>query len=67
MAKKKENDDKWYYEKQLSRLEVSNEYFMTVQLFDFKGNKTNNLSLNNDSIEVLIAYLNKLKREVKNG
>lgn len=55
-----------YYKNQLSRLKNS-EYNKTVQFSDGQGNKTNNMDLNAESIDQIIAYLKKEKERLTNG
>lgn len=52
-----------YYKNQLKLLQ--NFELINIQLSDFDGNKTKNMSLNAESIDVLIDFLNKLKEYQK--
>jgi hypothetical protein len=53
-----------YYKKELEQLKDS-EYAKTVKLFDNQGNSTKHLSLNAESIPVLIKWLEKELTKVK--
>ncbi|MCK9370564.1 hypothetical protein M0R04_11695 [Candidatus Dojkabacteria bacterium] len=56
-------DRKEYYKKQLDLLKELD--YVTVMLTDFKGNKTNAMSLNSDSVAVLIEFLQQFKDKNK--
>lgn len=51
--------DKTYYEDQLTKLK--DRKTVNVCLIDYRGERTNWLMLNNDSIEVLIEFLESQK------
>lgn len=45
-----------YYKNQLDKIKDT-EYFKTIIITDGEGNKTKNVSLNTESIPILIKYL----------
>lgn len=58
------DSDKWYYKSQLNKLDPKSAEIQIV-VNDSEGNKTNYMNLNNDSIDVMIEFLTKLKNEAK--
>lgn len=48
-----------YYKNELKRLVTDNEYNQSVIISDSQGNKTKTLSLNVESIPVIMEYLSK--------
>lgn len=52
--------NKKYYQDQLAKLEKG-DYPTTIKIVDGNRNATNCINLNNESIDVLIEYLNSLK------
>jgi len=54
-----EYSDKTYYQEQLNKL--TDKYILNVCLIDYSGNSTKWMMLNNDSIEVLIEFLESQK------
>lgn len=50
---------KRYYENELKKLTPDNEYFQNLIISDSQGNKTKTLSLNIESIPVIMEYLSK--------
>ncbi len=44
-----------YYKNQLEKLNIESE-LITIKLYDYDGNKTNDFSLNEESIKVLIGF-----------
>lgn len=53
-----------YYSSQLQRLDDFTE--VNVKFTDYDGNSTNNLNLNNESIDVIIEFLTELKNNPSN-
>ena len=53
-----------YYSSQLQRLNDFTE--VNVKFIDYDGNSTNNLNLNNESIDVIIEFLKELKTNPEN-
>lgn len=47
--------DQEYYAKQLKKLNIVSEV-ITIKLYDYEGNKTNDMTLNSDSIAELIDF-----------
>jgi len=61
-----------YYKNQLKRLKPDRVYSQSIKIMDGVGNTTNCLSLNSESIPILIAFLidelkqiNKISKETK--
>lgn len=61
------SDNSWYYKEQLRKLKSDNVYNFGIVVSDSDGNKTKQMNLNVESIEVLQVWLNKeFKRLTKN-
>lgn len=59
-----EPGDVSYYSTQLSRLKDFTE--VNIKFIDYDGNSTNNMNLNNESIDIIIEFLKELKINPEN-
>jgi hypothetical protein len=60
----KKNDETSYHQSQLKRL-MPSEYNASVKVFDGNGNSTNQMDLNQESIPILIKYLEAKLEDLK--
>jgi hypothetical protein len=50
-----------YYKNQLTKLKLDGEYPMSLKVYDGNGASTNQMSINSESIPVLIEFLKSLQ------